>query len=175
METTSPRCGDAFTADAEGVRESGKIRSDERSGYVALVVEKFLPLANHAEIAVVDDGDIDLDFFLNDGGELAHGHLEAAVADDDPNVGVGLGEFCADGCGKSETHGAETAGSDERARAIVVVILRFPHLVLADVGDDDGFAAGFFPEIVDDVRGVEMAGVRKALNVANGGIALAFP
>ena len=57
---------------------------------------------------------------------------------------------------------------------VVVVILRFPHLVLADVGDDDGFAVGFFPEIVDDVSGVEMAGVGKALNVANGGIALQF-
>ena len=26
---------------------------------------------------------------------------------------------------------------------IVVVVLRFPHLVLADVGDHDGFAARF--------------------------------
>ena len=93
--------GDALAADAEGVGQRREIRRDERSGDVALVVEKFLPLANHAEKAVVDDGDVDLDFFLNDGGELAHGHLEAAVADDDPDVGIGLGEFGADGGGQA--------------------------------------------------------------------------
>ena len=31
----------------------------------------------------------------------------------------------------------EAAGGDERARPLVVVVLRLPHLVLADVGDDD--------------------------------------
>ena len=95
--------GDALAADAEGVSERGEIRSDERSGDVALVVEKFLPLANHAEEAVVDDGDVDLDFFLNDGRELAHGHLEATVADDDPDFGVGLGKFGADGGGQTRS------------------------------------------------------------------------
>ena len=170
--STSRARGDALAADAEGVGQSRKIRRDERRGDVALVVEKFLPLADHAEIAVIDDGDLDVDFFLDDGGELAHGHLKTAVADDDPDFGVWLGEFGADGGGQGEAHGAEAAGSDERARLIVVVILRFPHLVLADVGDDDGFAARFFPEVVDDVRGVEMAVVRKALNVAYGGVAL---
>src|SRR5580692_2475327 len=43
--------GDALAADAEGVGQSGKIRSDQWSGDVALVVKKFLPLANHAEEA----------------------------------------------------------------------------------------------------------------------------
>src|SRR5579859_2073437 len=55
-----------------------------------------------------------------------------------------------------------------------MVILRFPHLVLADVGDDDGLAIGFLPQIVDDVSGVEVAVVRKSLDVADGGIALEF-
>src|SRR6267142_912737 len=166
--------GDALAADAKSIGESCKIRRDERRGHVTLVVEEFLPLADHAEIAVVNDGDLDVDFFLDDGGQLTHGHLEAAIADDDPDFGIGLGKFHADGGGKRETHGAEAAGSDKRARAIVMIVLRFPHLVLAHVGDDDGFPARLFPEIVDDVRGVEMAGVRQALNVADGGIALEF-
>src|SRR6266849_8099645 len=38
--------------------------------------------------------------------------------------------------------------------------------MLADVGDDDGFAVGFFPDIVDDMRGVEVATIGQALNVA---------
>jgi len=29
--------------------------------------------------------------------------------------------------------------------------------VLPDVGDDNGFAVSFFPNIVDDVSGVEMS------------------
>src|SRR5579859_230047 len=157
--------GDTFAANAEGVGQCREIGRNERCGDVALIVEKFLPLADHAKIAVVDDGDLDVDFFLNDGGQLAHGHLEAAVTNDDPDFGVRLGEFGADGRRQRETHGAQTAGSNERARLVVMVILRFPHLVLADVGDHNGFAACFFPEIVDDVRGVKMAVVGKALDV----------
>jgi hypothetical protein len=37
--------------------------------------------------------------------------------------------------------------------------------VLADVGDDDRVAAGLAPEIVDDVRGVEMSAVGQVLDV----------
>ncbi len=75
--------------------------------------------------------------------------------------------------GKREAHGAEAAGGDERARVLVVEVLRLPHLVLAHVGDDDGVAAGDAPEVVHDVRGVEVAGVGKVLDVADGGCALA--
>ena len=53
---------------------------------------------------------------------------------------------------------------------IVVVILRFPHLMLADISDDDGFASGFFPEVVDDMGRVEVPTIGQALNVADGGI-----
>ncbi len=56
----------------------------------------------------------------------------------------------------------------------MVVILRLPHLVLANVGDHDGFAARFFPEIVDDVRGVEMPIVGQALNILNCRVAFEF-
>src|SRR6185503_2718592 len=49
------------------------------------------------------------------------------------------------------------AGRDQRSRAIVLVVLRFPHLVLADVGDDERLAFGETPDVVDHVRGVEVA------------------
>src|ERR1700681_572667 len=58
---------DALAADAESVRQRGKIRRYERRGHVTLIVEKFLPLADHAEKTVVDNGDLDVDFFLDDG------------------------------------------------------------------------------------------------------------
>lgn len=49
-----------------------------------------------------------------------------------------------------------------------------PHLVLAYVGDDDGVVeaaggAGFGPDVVDDVGGVEVAVVGEVDDVADGG------
>src|SRR6266581_3064537 len=164
----------ALAADAKRVGESGKVRRDERRGDVTLVVEELLPLANHSEIAVIDDGDFHVELFLDDGRQLAHGHLEPAVARDDPDFVARPSEFGADGCGQGKAHRAQPPRGDQGARLIVVVVLRLPHLVLADVGDDDCFAAGFLPEIVDDVRGVEMAAVGQALYVADGGIAFEF-
>ena len=51
-------------------------------------------------------------------------------------------------------------------------VLRFPHLVLADVGHHHGVgAAGFLPQVVDHVRGVKVPAVGQVLDVAHRGIA----
>ncbi len=107
----------------------------------------------------------------------ARGHLEAAVAGDDPDVFLRAGDLCADCSRKRKAHGAEAARGDERARSVMLVVLGLPHLVLADVGDDDGLvcsASGLSlaPDVVDDVRGVEVAVVGEIDDVANGGVAL---
>ena len=81
--------------------------------------------------------------------------------------------ICADGSRECEAHGTEPTGGNQRARMLVVEVLRLPHLVLSYVGGDDGVAASNAPQIVHDVRRVEMAGVRKILDVANSGFALA--
>ena len=65
---------------------------------------------------------------------------------------------------------------DERARGVVLVVLGLPHLVLADVGDDDGLlgaagGVGLAPDVVDDVGGVEVAVVGQVDDVADGGVA----
>ena len=80
-------------------------------------------------------------FSCADGRQLGHRHLEAAVADDHPDLGVGAGDLGADRRRQREAHRAEAARGDERARAVVLVVLRFPHLMLADVGDDQRVAA----------------------------------
>ena len=56
---------------------------------------------------------------------------------------------------------------------VVAVVLGFPHLVLAYVGGDDGFALGDAPEVVHDVCGVEVAVVGQVADVADGGGAFA--
>jgi len=67
-----------------------------------------------------------------------------------------------------EAHGAKTAGGDQRARRLVVVVLRLPHLVLPHVGHDDRIAASDAPDIVDDMRGIQVPVVGQVLDVADG-------
>ena len=55
-----------------------------RRGVVAFLVEELLPLAHHAQVAVVDDGDLDRDALLHGGRQFGHGHLETAVAAQSP-------------------------------------------------------------------------------------------
>ena len=60
---------------------------------------------------------------------------------------------------------------------LVLEVLGLPHLVLADVGDDDGLVEAarglrFVPDVVDDVRGVEVAVVGEVDDVADGGVTL---
>ena len=47
----------------------------------------------------------------------------------------------------------------------MVVILRLPHLVLTDVGDDHGVTFCLAPQIIDHVRGIQMSVIGKILNV----------
>ncbi len=156
-----------------GLCELHEVRSAQRRRRVAAAVEELLPLANHAEIAVVDDGHVDLDPLLRAGGELGGGHLEAAVADDDPHFFLGVRELRADRGGKGEAHRPEAARRDELPRVVVLVVLRFPHLVLADVGHDEGLALRDAPEVVHHVRGVQVARrVRHRLDVADRRVAL---
>src|SRR5919112_279853 len=52
-------------------------RPRDRRLRVATVVEELLPLAHHAEVAVVEDGDLDVQAEVPDSGELLNVHLEA--------------------------------------------------------------------------------------------------
>ena len=90
----------------------------------------------------------------------------------------GQAVFAPMAAGRCEAHGAEASGGDEGARGFVLEVLGFPHLVLAYVGDDDGLfeaagGGGFVPDVVDDVRGVEVAVVGEVDDVADGGGAFA--
>ena len=129
-------------------------------------------MAHHTEKAVVDDRDIDGEPLLHDRRKLGCGHLEAAIAGDHPDVLLRAGGLRADGRGQREPHGAETARGDERAWRLMLEVLRLPHLVLAYICNDDGvlFASGSLglaPDVVNDMRGVEMAIVRQIDDVAH--------
>src|SRR5699024_1361968 len=63
-------------------RESGEVgvRVRQENFGVPLRVEHFLPLAHHAEHAVVGDGDEDRQLVFVDGGEFLDVHLDGTVA-----------------------------------------------------------------------------------------------
>ena len=101
--------------------------------------------------------------------------MEAAIAYDDPDLRIRTRYFRADGCWQRESHGSKAAGGNQRTWLFMFVILRFPHLVLANVCHHDGIAlASLTPEIVNHVCGVEMTVVGKILNVPDGSIAFQF-
>ena len=77
---------------------SGKESSSH--GAEAVVVEQLLPLADHAQIAVVHDDDLDRQAVAGDGGEFRDRHLETAIAADGEDQFVGPGELRADGGGE---------------------------------------------------------------------------
>src|SRR3954462_14632798 len=109
---------------------------------VAPVPEELLPLTDHAEVAVVHQEDLDRDLVADGGGELLAGHDQAAVTCEAHNRVLRLGDLGADRRREAEAHGAEPARVDPAARLGEVVVLRAPHLVLADVGGDDRVATG---------------------------------
>src|ERR1700722_7818123 len=92
-------CADGGTGNAVRVGELDEVGAEDGRGGVVLVVDELLPLAHHAEEAVVDDGDVDVEVLLRDGREFGRGHLKAAVSGDDPDFLFRAGDFCADSCG----------------------------------------------------------------------------
>jgi len=70
---------------------------------------------------------------------------------------VRAAELRADGGREAEAHGACAAGADPVVARVVLVELRSPHLVLAHVGSDDGFALGELVELVDHLLHAQAA------------------
>ena len=95
-----------------------------------------MPLADHAEIAVIEDHGDDREAVIRLGGQLVAVHAEAPGDVDDRFLRVAL--LGADGGAKAEAHGAEAAGGQELAGIVKVKVLDSPHLVLADVCRHDG-------------------------------------
>jgi hypothetical protein len=85
--------------DAEGLGQLDEIRREDRRALVVLLVKRLLPLANHAQVTIVDDGDINIQLLLGDRGQLGTGHLKSAVAGDGPHFLARAGDLGADGRG----------------------------------------------------------------------------
>src|SRR2546425_10252404 len=100
---------------------------------------------------------------LHRGDEALRGLLNPAVADERNALLARPGELGAQSGREAEAHGAQSTGGDERARLAALIPLGHPHLVLADIGDDDGPPAG---QTVEQIADILMADAAIALPVA---------
>ena len=103
-----------------------------------LVVNQRLPLANHAQRAVVEYDVDNRQIVILLGCQLIAVHAEAAVAGDVQDDLVRMGHLRANRSAQAEAHRAKAAGGEQLTRIIEVEMLNRPHLVLSDVGRDDG-------------------------------------
>ena len=101
---------------------------------VALALEQLLPLADHAQVAVVDDGDLDGHMLGRATSPSPDRHLEAAVAGDARSLSGRVARSARPWRPALRSPSCRAARGDMRGREPVV--LRGPHLVLADVGHD---------------------------------------
>src|SRR5215210_5465980 len=109
---------------------------------VAAVVEELLPLANHPEVTVVQDGDLYVQPEVPYRRELLDVHLDAAVAGYDPQRIFGIGESHPHRRWQREAHRAEAPARDVAVGLGELEELGRPHLVLPDVGDEPQVGAG---------------------------------
>src|SRR5215213_7353434 len=111
-----------------------------RPGYgrlgVAAVVEELLPLADHPEVTVVQNGDLYVQPEVPYRGELLDVHLDAAVTGYDPDGVFRIGESHAHRRWQREAHRAEATARDVAVGLGELEELGSPHLVLPHVRDE---------------------------------------
>src|SRR5215204_1730228 len=103
---------------------------------VAAVVEELLPLADHPQVTVVQNGDLYVQPEVPYRGELLDVHLDAAVAGYHPHGVFGIGEGHAHRRRQREAHRAEAPARDVAVGLGELEELGGPHLVLPHVGDE---------------------------------------
>ena len=160
---------------AERVGELGEVRAHERRRVVVAGVDDLLPLADHAELLVVEQGDLHRDVVLDEGHQLLERHLEPAVAGDRPGLALGGAEGRAHRRRDAEAHRPEPARRDVLVREPEAGVAGEPHLVLADVGDVGRLVLGQLADPVDDVVGRQEAVAPGARAVPAAPLGLAPP
>ena len=116
---------------------------------VAVAVEELLPLAHHAHIAVVQVHNLDRQVILLAGRQLLNAHLDRRFAGHTNNRRARIDQLDAHRRREPEAHRAQPAGIDPPPRLVELVVLRRPHLMLADVGSDERVATGQLIELLD--------------------------
>ena len=123
-------------------------------------MEEFLPLADHAERAIIKEHDFHGQIVTAQRREFLQVHHDGAVAGDVDDAGIGKRELRADGRGQAETHGAEAAAAEMLRGMTEMKVLGDPHLVLANVAGDDAVLAGAIGKSFQKAGGVDFGSGR---------------
>ena len=139
--------------DQISIRDFDKIRIVvEKRLAVVFVKKELLPLADHAQAAVVHDQDFDRQVQTGQQAQFLDGHLKAAITREQDGRPVRFCHRRANGSRQSKAHRAQTAGRDERAWRFDRVMLGDKHLMLTNVRDHERIgttqARG---DLVDDI------------------------
>ena len=95
--------------DPERLGELREVGPGQARRVVVAGVDDLLPLADHPELLVVEQRDLDRDVVGDEGHQLLERHLEAAVAGDRPGLAVRPAEGRAHRGRDAEAHRAEAA------------------------------------------------------------------
>ena len=120
-------------------------------------VDELLPLPDHAQLVVVEQGDLDRNVVLDERHEFLNGHLQAAVADDRPRLLVGATDCRSHRRGQPKAHGPQAARADMALGPAEARIASGPHLVLADVRHDRCVMARGLADLRNHVVGRQLA------------------
>src|SRR6476620_6128917 len=118
---------------------------------VPLLIEEGLPLPNHAQVAVVDHGNLDRDSFDRAGRQLLVRHLEAPVTIDGPYECVRTADLCAHRRRHRISHRSGAARVQPLGRLLVRDELRRPHLMLPNAGNVDRVRSAQLADALDHV------------------------
>ena len=143
--------------DGEELCDFNEIRSRDWGCGVTFIEEEFLPLAHHAEIAVVQEHNFYSRTFLHDRGKFCLRHLETAVTINQPDIFFFIRKPCTQSSGDTVSHCAGTTRSEKSERFLKFIVLRRPHLVLTNAGHDQRITFGGSPQSTDCVCRVELA------------------
>jgi hypothetical protein len=133
------------------------------------VVKEFLPLSDHPQITVVQDGHINREFVIDRSTELLDIHLNTAVTGYIKDQLVRTAHLDPDCRRQSVSHGSQAAGGDKGARLCKRIVVSRPHLVLAHLGGNPGLALRLPADFPDNSLGLQ------AILLAIGQRVLFFP
>ena len=106
-------------------------------------------MSDHAHVAVVKDHNFHRQAALHCCGHFLDIHLDAGVSGDIHHCFIRKGNLGTDGSRKPETHRSQASGCDKMVGPVKLIILGRPHLVLADLGCDNGLSLGQFVKFFD--------------------------
>ena len=135
---------------AVAFRQLDDIRAagDQGGADVAAAILLVLHFVHHAEGAVLHHNNLDVHAGLHERSQLAHAHLERAVAANGHDLAVRFGELCADGGRHRVAHRAQAAAG-QKAAFLDVKVARSPDLVLPDVRGENRFVLHHGGQVAD--------------------------